>query len=82
MLRSQQAFWRDSARAAEEEGIGGSGWRTMGRSDLPSCGRTSRPISECFRRGLESGEFYVGKLKADPEGIPPWGTHRLRLVAV
>ena len=29
---------------------------------------------ECFRRGLNRGEFYVGKLKADPDGIPPWGT--------
>ena len=37
---------------------------------------------ECFRRGLESGEFYVGKLKADPEGIPPWGTHHLDWIAL
>jgi hypothetical protein len=29
---------------------------------------------ECFRRGLNRGEFYVGKLEPDPEGIPPWGT--------
>jgi hypothetical protein len=26
---------------------------------------------ECFRRGLPRGEFYVGKVEADPEGIPP-----------
>ena len=29
---------------------------------------------ECFRRGLKRGEFYVGWLKANFDGIPPWGT--------
>ena len=29
---------------------------------------------ECFRRGLKHEEFYVGRLEADPDGIPPWGT--------
>ena len=28
---------------------------------------------ECFRRGLKRGEFYVGWLRANPDGIPPWG---------
>ena len=31
---------------------------------------------ECFRRGLQRGEFSVGWLRADPEGIPPWGSVR------
>jgi hypothetical protein len=29
---------------------------------------------DCFRWGLKHEEFYVGWLKGDPEGIPPWGT--------
>jgi hypothetical protein len=38
-------------------------------------GKTQTEVyQECFRRGLQRGEFYVGKLKADLEGLPPWGT--------
>ena len=75
MLRSQQAFWRDLPELLKKKRNRGKWVAYHGRSALPSGGRTLRPISECFRRGLESGEFYVGKLEADPEGIPPWGTH-------
>jgi hypothetical protein len=39
----------------------------IGRSDVEA-------YQECFRRRLKHEEFYVGKLEADPDGIPPWGT--------
>jgi len=39
----------------------------IGKSDVDA-------YQECFRRGLKRGEFYVGWLKEDPDGIPPWGT--------
>ena len=29
---------------------------------------------ECLRRGFNRGDFYVGRVEADPDGIPPWGT--------
>ena len=29
---------------------------------------------DAYVRGLKHEEFYVGRLEADPEGIPPWGT--------
>ena len=31
-------------------------------------------VAVFFRRGLNRGEFFVGKLEAEPDGIPPWGT--------
>ena len=40
---------------------------TIARSDVDA-------YQECFRRGLKHGRIYVGKLKPDPDGIPPWGT--------
>ena len=52
----------------------GSGWPTTGRSELPSRESDVEAYQECFRRGLKHGEFYVGRVKADPDGIPPWGT--------
>jgi hypothetical protein len=36
-------------------------------------GKTQTEVyQECFRRGLQRGEFYVGWIEADE--IPPWGT--------
>ena len=29
---------------------------------------------ESFRRGLRRGQFSVGRLEVDPDGVPPWGT--------
>ncbi len=40
---------------------------TIARSDVNA-------YQECLRRGLSRGEFYVGKLDAHSDGIPPWGT--------
>jgi hypothetical protein len=40
---------------------------TIARSEVDA-------YQECFRRGLERGRFYVGKLEPEPDGIPPWGT--------
>ncbi len=39
----------------------------FGRTDVDA-------YQECFRRGLQRGEFFVAMIEADPEGIPPWGT--------
>jgi hypothetical protein len=52
----------------------GSGRRSSGPD--PVSDREFRGIDayhECFRRGFRHEEFYVGKLKAEPDGIPPWG---------
>ena len=74
MLRSMQAVWRDLPQLLENRrnhkkwaAYHGDERVTVTRSDGDA-------YRECFRRGRERGEFYVGLLEADPEGIPPWGT--------
>ena len=73
-LRSMEAFWRDLPGLLETRrnrkkwaAYHGEEHVTIARSEVDA-------HQECFRRGLQRGEFYVGKLEADPEGIPPWGT--------
>ena len=74
MLRSQQAFWQELPELLKDERNHGKwvayhgGERvTLVRSDIDA-------YQACFRRGLKHGQFYVGRLEADPDGIPPWGT--------
>jgi hypothetical protein len=75
VLRSQQAFWQDLPELLKKKRNRGK-WAAYHGSERVAIGRTDVEVyRECFRRGLESGEFYVGKLKADPDGIPPWGTY-------
>jgi hypothetical protein len=75
MLRSQRAFWRDLPELLKKKRNRGK-WAAYHGEERVTIVRTDvEAYRECFRRGLECGDFYVGKLKADPEGIPPWGTH-------
>jgi hypothetical protein len=75
MLRSQQAFWRELPELLKKKRNRGK-WAAYNGSERIAIGRTQvEAYQECFGRGLECGEFYVGKLEADPDGIPPWGTH-------
>jgi hypothetical protein len=74
MLRSQQAFWRDLPELLKDKRHQGK-WVAYHGEERVAFGRSDiEAYQECFRRGLESGEFYVGRLEADPDGIPPWGT--------
>jgi hypothetical protein len=75
VLRSQQAFWQDLPELLKNKRNRGK-WAAYHGTERVAIGRTDVEVyRECFRRGLESGEFYVGKLEADPDGIPPWGTY-------
>ncbi len=74
ILRSQQAFWRDLPRLLMDRrnhrkwaAYHGEERVVIARSEVDA-------YQACFRRGLQRDEFYVGKLEADPDGIPPWGT--------
>jgi hypothetical protein len=74
ILRSQQAFWRDLPGLLMDR-RNHRKWAAYHGEDRVSIARTKvDAYQECFRRGLNRGEFYVGKLEADPDGIPPWGT--------
>jgi len=73
MLRSQQAFWQDLPELLNDKRKRGK-WVAYHGEERVAFGRSDVEVYQaCFRRGLESGEFYVGRLEADPDGIPPWG---------
>jgi hypothetical protein len=74
MLRSQQAFWQDLPELLKDERIQGT-WVAYHGGKRVAFGRSDvEAYQECFRRGLKRGEFYVGRVEADPDGVPPWGT--------
>jgi hypothetical protein len=74
MLRSQQAFWRDlPGLLMDRRNL--RKWAAYHGEDRVAIAKSEvDAYQECFRRGLNRGEFYVGKLDAHPDGIPPWGT--------
>jgi hypothetical protein len=74
VLRSMQAFWRDLPTLLMKRrnhkkwaAYHGDERVAITRSDVDA-------YQECFRRGLKHEEIYVGWLRPDPDGIPPWGT--------
>jgi hypothetical protein len=74
VLRSQQAFWRDLPALLKDKRNRGK-WAAYHGEERVAIDRSDvEAYQACFRRGLKHGEFYVGRLEADPEGIPPWGT--------
>jgi hypothetical protein len=74
ILRSQQAFWRDLPRLLSDR-RNHRKWAAYHGEDRVAIARSEvDAYQECFRRGLNRGEFYVGKLDAHPDGIAPWGT--------
>jgi hypothetical protein len=75
MLRSMQVFWRDLPGLLENR-RNHKKWAAYHGDERVAITRSQvDAYQECFRRGLERGEFYVGKLEPAPDGIPPWGTY-------
>jgi len=74
MLRSQKAFWQDLPELLRDQRNHGK-WVAYHGEERVTFGRTDVDVyQECFRQGLKRGEFYVGRLEEDPDGVPPWGT--------
>jgi hypothetical protein len=74
MLRSMQAFWRDLPGLLQKR-RNHKKWAAYHGDERVAIARSEvDAYQECFRRGLKRGDFYVGWLEADPDGIPPWGT--------
>jgi hypothetical protein len=74
VLRSQQAFWRDLPELLKNKRNRGK-WAAYHGGERVAIDRSDvEAYQKCFRCGLKHEEFYVGRLEADPEGIPPWGT--------
>jgi hypothetical protein len=74
VLRSQQAFWQDLPELLKNQRNHGK-WVAYHGGERVAFGRSDvEAYQECFRRGLKHEEFYVGRVEADPDGVPPWGT--------
>lgn len=74
MLLSQQAFWRELPDLLKDQSNHGK-WAAYHGEERVALSRSDvEAYQACLRRGLKRGEFYVGRLEADPDDIPPWGT--------
>jgi hypothetical protein len=74
VLRSQQAFWRDLPELLKKRRNRGK-WAAYHGDERVALTRTgAEAYRECIRRGLKPEEYYVGRVEAEPDGIPPWGT--------
>jgi hypothetical protein len=74
ILRSQQAFWQNLPDLLKNKRNRGK-WAAYHRTErVALTGSDLEAYQECLRRGFERGEFYVGRVEADPDGTPPWGT--------
>lgn len=71
-LRSQKAFWRElpellKLKSKERR------WAAYHGEERIGLGKTQTELyQECFRRGLQRGDFHIGKIEEDE--TPPWGT--------
>jgi hypothetical protein len=71
-LRSMQAFWRDLPELLKTRRNHGR-WVAYRENERVGFGKTQAELyQDCFRRGLQRGEFYIGRIKASD--VPPWGT--------
>ncbi len=72
MLRSQKAFWHDlpellKLKSKERQWVAYHGEERVG------FGKSQTELyQECLHRGVQRGDFYVGKIEEDE--TPPWGT--------
>ncbi len=73
ILQSQQAFWRDLPGLLMDRRNHRKWAAYHGEKRVAIARSEVDAYQECFRRGLNRGEFYVGRLDAHPDGIPPWG---------
>ena len=73
-VHSPCAFWRDLPGLLLDR-TNHRKWAAYHGDERVAIARSEvDAYQECFRRGLNRREFYVGKLEADPDGLPPWGT--------
>jgi hypothetical protein len=74
ILRSQRAFWRNLPGLLSDRRNRRKWAAYHGDERVTIAGSEVDAFQECSLRGLNRREFYVGKLEADPDGLPPWGT--------
>ena len=74
MRKAQEAFWRELPDLLKLKSRKRQWAAFHGDERVCVTKHSVDAHQECLRRGLKSGEYYVGKIKMDPERIPPWGT--------
>jgi len=71
VVSSQQEFWQNLPELLKEKRNHGK-WVAYHGGERVALERSDvEAYQACFRRGLKRGEFYLTKLEADPDGIPP-----------
>ena len=82
ILRSQQAFWRDLPGLLMDR-RNHRKWAAYHGEERVAIARSEvDAYQECFRRGLNRGEFYVGKLDGRSRRDSSVGYDRVRQVPV
>jgi hypothetical protein len=72
MFRSQRAFWRELPALLRDRKNRGQ-WVAYAGDERIGVGRTSTALYQrCLHRGLQRGEFYVGRI--EEREAPPWGS--------
>jgi hypothetical protein len=70
MLQSQQAFWRDLPDLLKQKKLRRR-WVCYHGDERIGFGKTGAELVQfCLKRGLERGQFYLGRIEEDP--TPPW----------
>ena len=75
ILRSQQAFWRDLPRLLMDRRNHRKWAAYHGEERVAIVRSAVDAYQECVRRGLNSSEYYVGRLEPALDAVPPWGPH-------
>ncbi len=70
MLRSQQAFWRDLPELLKQRKL--RRWWVCYHGDerIGVAKSDAELVRTCLKRGLERGQFYLGRVEEEP--TPPW----------
>jgi hypothetical protein len=76
MLRSMEAYWRELPQLLAGKARR-DGWVAYHGDERVAFGKSMTELYQlCLGRGLRRGEFYVGRLKMDGDGLPPWATRQ------
>jgi hypothetical protein len=70
MLRSQQAFWRDLPELLKQKRFRKRWVCYHGDERIGVDKNDAELVRLCLKRGLERGQFYLGRIEEDP--TPPW----------
>jgi len=72
LFRCMRAYWRDLPELLKDKRNRGK-WAAYRGDERVCVGKTQAEVyQECYRRGMEREEFYVGLIQEEPGDLPPW----------